>query len=564
MNPSVAESARNLNGISETGASFEAIDFLQSVLVVDDNVFIQPMDSAVPPAGLGNDSLAEIFEPQQVFGSKPLAGTEHFETKVVVEGFADMGIWCTALAPSDSNQSDTARVSELARRTDVLILDWLIRPEGGSAGPSVESTSIGLITSVLLADEENGSRLRLICVYTGDRDLTKVESDVLTGLAKAFGEDASRAFSDRRLDFRHARIVLLSKAGGAEVPGIVPVDATHLASKVVQEFSDFVSVAILPRAALSALAAIRDRAHLVIRRFSGQLDEGLLSHSTFTSLEQAREFILGLIGSEFASIALEATPSVLTPGHLEAARMSRVDGKQSFHTWSWKCLFAEGYEDTTLKEVAQGPDTPVKNYNQAVGMFSGKNATNSRVPLMLDGSRREIYMKSRQIELGFSALSLLERDHRSSGSNVAPRLRLGSVVENNGKYWLCVQPVCDSVRLSGTVKFPFLELKPVHIGSDRIDVAVPLDDRMVALEFASMGMGAVHRWSFVPSKTTAEIQAERREGVWAFRSSGRVDLRWLGDIRQDKAQRIVQILSTGAAKIGLDEYDFFRGLSARG
>ena len=49
-----------------------------------------------------------------------------------------------------------------------------------------------------------------------------------------------------------------------------------------------------------------------------------------------------------------------------------------------------------------------------------------------------------------------------------PELRLGVVVRDSssGIFMLCMQPVCDSVRLSGETSFPFLPLVSATEGSD--------------------------------------------------------------------------------------------------
>ena len=65
---------------------------------------------------------------------------------------------------------------------------------------------------------------------------------------------------------------------------------------------------------------------------------------------------------------------------------------------------------------------------------------------------------------------------RSQYDAPPPVLKLGSIVAHkrsgNPVYLLCIQPLCDSVRLDRSRKFPFLKLKERDRNTSRFDLVI--------------------------------------------------------------------------------------------
>lgn len=94
---------------------------------------------------------------------------------------------------------------------------------------------------------------------------------------------------------------------------------------------------------------------------------------------------------------------------------------------------------------------------------------------------------------------------RPSGA-MAPTLRLRVILREDsedGRYWLCVQPVCDSVRLLGATRFPMLRLEkwPHTETGRRFQLVVPGggSDALPVHLWIALKPSDVHQMVFTPA-----------------------------------------------------------------
>jgi len=146
-----------MNGLDASRSA--ALRFLQTVVVVDDHAYTV-VEEAVESASLGDESIDDEYEsidaPEAL---DDLADPQEFHTEVVVEAFADLGISCAVLAPDPGeHEADMQRMEKLARRSDIVILDWVLNPRDrtGSTPNVVDQTSLGFIREILREDNAGG------------------------------------------------------------------------------------------------------------------------------------------------------------------------------------------------------------------------------------------------------------------------------------------------------------------------------------------------------------------------------------------------------------------------
>ncbi len=143
-----------------------------------------------------------------------------------------------------------------------------------------------------------------------------------------------------------------------------------------------------------------------------------------------------------------------------------------------------------------------------------------------------------------------------------PVLTLGTIVrENDGSYWVCVQPLCDSVRLKGkTFSFPFLLLsttkKDDHIGF------VIEDGTTKELSLIAKPSSSSLR-QFGPIEEN-EVRCKRDGESWYFLDSQNNRLWWIAELKPDHAQRVAYEYSQKISRVGLTESEWLRRWAGRG
>jgi hypothetical protein len=198
----------------------------------------------------------------------------------------------------------------------------------------------------------------------------------------------------------------------------------------------------------------------------------------------------------------------------------------------------------------------------------------SRSSLLIAGPDDQVRSAAYSIDLQFSALSSLSRDSRFDGRmGPAPDLRLGALLRSLDvtgteedeplvRFWICLQPLCDSVRLETPTQFPLLSLQKSTV-EDRFDFIVPSAEGYVPLEAKQFRLREIALPVFSPETETQTVVASWAERAFAFTSSDGVQYEWLGQVRLEKAHKFLHALATVAGRIGIDEYEYLRLAATR-
>lgn len=559
-----------------------SLSFLQTVVIVDDHAYVPLADSAAEAATLDGEEIHDYAEEplsqQVVDDASSFLDPEALDTEKIVERFADLGMTCAVLAPKFDNEIlDSERLLKVANRADVLILDWIIRPTVAvnqtNNGPKKNRTSMELLQGILRADAEKGARLRLVCIYTGSRNLRGILDQISEQLGKEFSNVKANSES-MYIDVSVARIVLLNKDSQINGDEASTVAAIKLPDRVVEEFSSFASSGILPQLALSSLSVIRDQAHQLLRRFNSSLDPAVLAHRSTTSPIDTEQFIVSLIGDELSSlISAGNVTQALSDDNVTREIQDRFAGRSEAYAWSAFNDEASAKTlkvDDAIKALSLGVDDETR-IKDGSGVKLAVNA--SRTSLLLAGSQADVRGNSRRIDLEFSALSSLSRDRAFDGERLTPpELHLGTLVmqPDDGpgeggvvnRYWLCLQPLCDSARLTEQTRFPFLPLTECDPKSSSFDLVVHHQGYR-ALKLQGLKFNQVTFFNFQPELNRSAVVASWCEEAWEFRTASFEKLVWLGNIRLDKAHKLIHAVVTDAGRIGINEYEYLRRLSSK-
>ncbi len=145
-------------------------------------------------------------------------------------------------------------------------------------------------------------------------------------------------------------------------------------------------------------------------------------------------------------------------------------------------------------------------------------------------------------------------------SDQPPRLTLGTIVmqqKGNAKvFWLCLQPVCDSMHMKRAGIFPMLRL-PQPPG--RFGVTVRVDGAFVRLR-SDPRVSNLRTVEFKPDKIAQAViaTADDNQQFWFESKDPEFRCRWIGELKFEQAQRAVQALANKNSRVGLTESEWQR------
>jgi hypothetical protein len=140
-------------------------------------------------------------------------------------------------------------------------------------------------------------------------------------------------------------------------------------------------------------------------------------------------------------------------------------------------------------------------------------------------------------------------------------LQLGTIVYAQDRYGLCVQPLCDSVRVPETRAFPFLVLEVV--APDGMPDFVVGDHEGPGWVHLRLARNPSDLFMVAFTPDSGAVVATASGDVHSFTDVDTVAHRWIGELKPDFAQRAAFDLAQQFARIAVDEAEIFR-LARRG
>ncbi len=529
-------------------------DFLETVVVLDDEALSESRGksdsseideskdaSAASPdttGGLGIEG--GLQEPQDGNGE-----SHSLPAKEVIDAFAEHGLVCSLLDPDDAVET---KLLKTASRADLLVIDWWIY---GSAG----GRAIELIQSVLKADQKSDSRrLRVIAVYTGEPDLGKIADSVEEGLKDIYS-DLPLQRDGLSMTKGPVRVTVLAKEHVTvplpkERPNKVKIQ--ELPERLADEYSQL-TTGLVSGVAIQSLAALRRDTHRIVEKLGPALDPGYLGHRVAQRRPvEAEAHLAQMVASEFASI-------------LADSKVGAKADRQAINLWiRWAAktrklkpglLFSFDPKLTVpqikkMLQIGLGDDDLSDGHLTGVRNRKKKHLTSIKE----DATKLFVVTETEADDSNgvFAARMMLRTTYR----NPRRELQLGTIVFRGGRFLLCVQPACDSVRLATeqVTSFPFL---PLVEPKDHIDLVVPhpLSGVWVPLAIRRRPSG-IEMIDFEPNGDGV-ILAYKNGGSYRF-ASGTDGYRWVGDLKPEFAHRVANELAQQFSRIGLDEPELLR------
>lgn len=457
-----------------------AKEFLQTAVVVDDGLYSKSYEDTSPPEEIIDPTVL----PVQTKREEAVApDDEHRQVRrnldadAVMSGFFREGIICAAIRPTSDHPITSQEYLRLLKKADLVVLDWNLVGQNGDDDAGEQAKEV---IQQLVSVDDGGSRFRVIILYTGGTELGVADQAISDLLAdKGF----------RRLDTVHRRdhtvIAVCAKVGGAvaDQDEHRQFGEAELGSKCVDIFAE-ATRGLLSNAVLKGLALIRGESHRLLGRFNDKCDPAFLFHRMLTSPpSDVEDQVIPLIVSEIESILFElrANESISLERSEEYLEFRReadqwrpsVLSEDTDATFSaLKDALKDGIEHSTvvqriesLKADAYVSNQDRKTFNVALSDVFCQAISGS------DGPDRE----------SLEELAMLMSIQQRYG-DLPPILGPGTILleqSDPARYWLCVQPACDSVRLTGNRMFPLLKMTQPE--GDQFDYIIRVGESKVKL-----------------------------------------------------------------------------------
>ncbi|MES2462870.1 MAG: response regulator receiver domain [Armatimonadota bacterium] len=545
------------------------VRFLQTVVVLDDRATFDADEPntnkkpivKVPGRGSVTSSEDHISKSSSSSANDPETDARHkLNAKKLIDTFADQGLICSVLKPyPDELQERTVLMEKTLKsvsRSDIVILDWQLDGDAGALTTEI-------IKRIVAEDKIELHRLRMIAIYTGETGL----GDIMAKIKMELNDPSFKADLPFLLSNGRVRVVIYAKADlGIESRFHDRVASEEdLPEKLVNEFTEMTS-GLIPNVALASLAALRDNAHRLLLKLNKKLDSAYIAHRCLLdSPEDAEQHILALVIGEIRSILSQAhvennaaLPAILAWLRTQQPKLPRLHRlfTETKDKPDYSALPATGIEDLSILLRIGCNKNNIKHLPKSI--ISLVSEPQNKIKSSVFSSSTTQGMDD---DCELAEITASQTRYTAS----VPHLELGQIVENEGVYWICLHPRCDSVRIMdpATRTFLFLKCETVPI-TKKHDYVVRNEANeyihlkvLLKLHESSLLTFRAHskRKKVLPYRRFPSADTKIR---WFFRSCDNVVYRWVTELKAEYAQELSNRFSSEIARVALDKTEWLR------
>ncbi|MBN2777113.1 MAG: hypothetical protein JXR36_05700 [Bacteroidales bacterium] len=531
-----------------------ANDFLQSIIFIDDNAY-----------------------------SEKNGNSHDFDALKISKVFSDNEKVCAVYKPE--TEKDIDQFIKISKKADVIILDWEINLIGNSinntelADEEDEEADVKVIDTrgihtnriikeILLDNSIGKNSLKLIIIYTGSSDLPEISEKIKQHLEfdNFINLKTERENQNCCLFTKNIRIQVVYK-GVPESPKFNHNPVLKEQEIVVDELPNFVLTeftkltnGLLSNFALKALTEIRRSSHRILSLFSKEMDSAYLAHqSLLANSDDANELLVELLKDIFSSILkYHNINSFIDDNLIDKWIDENLTPIDKFVLKADESESEKKYkrDKKFLKKILLSSPNIEEKFSEAFGNDVKKNDAKS-----YKGSNVITLFSDAPLAISKKYLEqfaiLTHHKNIVIPENHTPILSLGSVVESsNGIFYVCIQQRCDSVRIESDRRFLFISMEKAD--NNKFDFITQSGIKL-----------KLNRKSYdirtIVFKETDEkiIQAKDIDGEYFFspkyyKSDGDERLKWIFELKDLHAQRIVANYCAELSRVGLDESEWLR------
>ena len=537
----------NKNGLHALSQGV-AEDFLQTVVVLDDQAYMgssAPIGMLVVPSGTAI-AVGEDEDEKAAIDPDGRRRLPTLDAGKLVSGFAERGLVCAVLTGLDQDGGVGATL-RAARRADIVILDWRLGDHGEKA--------TAIILQLVRDTVADVGRSPMVVVYSATRVMVKIREQLATKLPGFKAIDRpGRAIA---LHAPHTTILFIRKATESDQSG--GVSETDLPARLIEEFAK-TGDGILRNVALGGIAAIRSETRRILARLHSGMDGPFLTHRVLLRTpEDADAYAVDLLGSEVVSV-LRARDVGTKYAGVDAIRGALEE---------WE---SRGRKFRLMKGTGQNADVSELPVGDVMKLVEAGQDGLEGIPNVVSSQKQKeaLYKRLYRLladnaadgiatHLEFARVSTHVKDHNSMGKNERATLTLGSIIRRGEEYLLCIQPVCDSVRVKPGTHFVFTSLqRATEELPGRLDIVVrEIDGDEVCLHFSGKST-AVRTRIFSPDEAGGRVLSVVKDSGYVFVDTDGEEYIWICELRRSFSQRFVHRIASNLSRIGLAEFEWQR------
>ncbi|MDR2652516.1 MAG: hypothetical protein LBC68_09435 [Prevotellaceae bacterium] len=523
-----------------------ANDFLQSVVFLDDKAFRN--DS--------NDQYA--FNAFEV--SKAFAG----EKKVC-------GIY------NPASESDIECFKEIARKSDVVILDWQIEipkseKEDNNADED-EDDPRGKYTKPIINELANTNSLKLIIVYTGEDVLDEITNDIFESVKEILPNRGDcEIYSD------NIKVLVRYKSNNPDSDMEKFKSRTHLQDKIIpyNDLPSFVlneftkmTAGLLSNFALLSLTTVRNNSHKILSLFSKDLDAAYLAHKAVLPVQNhAEELLVKLFGDTVTDLLLYSEITKLFDTMLSDWLSLKIKEKElpvlnkKGKKLNPPVLYKRNLNLLKLLLLSEEKDVEKRFKNQFKDLVQHKEQREDYLEYLLKNSTALFEDEdNRRINIDKRFAILTHHKSLFLPSNIVPILTSGTIIKstaNPNDYFVCIQQRCDSVRIKQGEERKFLFLPLTKVETGQFHFVTP-EGTKLNLNKKSYSIKTI---KFNCDNSNGEIKAffDKSDKKYKFKEKyeNGDTFEWIFDLKDLHSQRIVADYALQLSRVGLDESEWLR------
>jgi hypothetical protein len=530
-------------------------EFLETALIVDDEGL-----GPAPPvdASAAQEESRRVRSREDLTLNEPpedhLASAQQLHplsARALIDAFADLGVVCSVLAPLRDDRTETeGRVLKTAKRSDLLILDWELHRDGGDIARK-------LVKSVLAQDTAGDRRrLRVIAIYTGHPELEQIVEQIRVDLGLPEGAKQDDGMTLARDNFR---LTAFSKAISGQLPPALAarsVPETDLPRRLAQEFAQLTD-GLVPAVALAALAALRSDTHRILQALQRDLDVGYLGHRVASSFpEDAEGHLVDMVAAEIASVLNDS--DVAAYADMPVIRDWLLDARQ--RTDPLRCGSALRKPVALTEEEVERMLTIGLGLDELLGRHVVAEKLSASELKKIRKQAAHLFTNAADTANASADLFGMRMAVRTLYRRPRRVLRLGTIVLHRKQFLICVQPRCDSVRLTPEEARAFLFLPLLVADADKalhtLVVKNPESEGLIRLQPQKKPF-LLQSHAFLGG-TSRTVDARQVGGRWAFYNTSRHRFLWVADLKPEFSQRVAVDLAAEIARVGLSESELVR------
>jgi hypothetical protein len=549
--------------------------YLQTVVLIDDRIYESTSGSVTahltkPTSGLRKSALKSVVTVSNIKGEadkkvEDVERPDEVSFHEVQNSFAKKRIICSLYQPKKgASFGERSDVYNLCSAADVVIVDWDLHGDFGNKATLL----VGNLIEQSM--KEIPHQLRLILIYTLEVNLRSVADKIYEDLADRIGKttiDVNTATKGLVLTTDNARVVVLGKRENTSLPEYADfwVPEKKLAGRTINEFSRLAS-GLLQALVLRGVANLRENNRRILMRFHEDLDTAFLVHRALLLPNEAFGQIIPLLTDELRAVLEDTLGDYpLGPSHTATKIISDwcdkhwkpgdtpsfVIGDEVDPLEFAKDVFCNGSaikKDYSRIQKSQIPGLVVKK-EDGTPQWNDKKCVNLVEYLSSDCKGESCH------EMLSSLMS-----QRIAYENAHRELHLGVILRaivDMQRYMLCLQPVCDSVRINGKTRaFIFCCMCVPEAGKPFTHAVMDLKNNPIQLDYKPKVSNC-----YVSDFTTgadAVCATRDGDGRFIFEDESKRKYEWIAELKTEHAQRAAEEFGRTLSRVGLTESEWLR------